>query len=432
MKTLLSHIADAGSHLSYDDLRSFIAQAFQQVSVTGKRVLFVIPDYTRSMPMPDLFRAFHEELDGRVAKMDYLIALGTHPPMSDEAINTMLGLTPADRAGRYARVDIYNHDWRDPDTLKTIGIIPPDEIAALSGGLMRQEAVVQINKRIFDYDAVFIVGPVFPHEVVGFSGGNKYFFPGIAGAEILNLFHWLGALITNPVINGTKYTPVRDVINRAADFIDMPRYAFCLNVFDKTKCRGIFFDTPENAWDAAADLSAQTHVVYKDKPYKSVMAVAPAMYDEIWVAGKCMYKLEPVVADGGELIIYAPHIDEISITHGKIIKELGYHTRDYYLADWDRFKDYPLGILAHSTHVRGIGTCINGQESCRVNVTLATAIPEEVCRAINLGYRDPAGLNPDDWKNREDEGLLYVPNAGEVLYRLKENNPVPGKPNLVP
>jgi hypothetical protein len=132
-----------------------------------------------------------------------------------------------------------------------------------------------------------------------------------------------------------------------------------------------------------------------------------------------MYKLEPVVADGGELIIYAPHISEVSVTHGEIIKKIGYHVRDYFVKQMDKFQDIPGGIMAHSTHVKGAGVYENGVEKPRVNVVLATAIPEEMCRKINLGYRDPATIDPVDWQNRESEGYLYVPKAGEILYRLK-------------
>jgi len=133
-----------------------------------------------------------------------------------------------------------------------------------------------------------------------------------------------------------------------------------------------------------------------------------------------MYKLEPVVADDGELIIYAPHIREISVTHGKHIERIGYHTRDYFLGHWPRFKDEPWGILAHSTHVRGIGSYTNGVEQPRIRVTLATQIPAEVCRAVNLGYRDPASIHITDYQNREDKGILYVSKAGEMLYRLSD------------
>jgi nickel-dependent lactate racemase len=190
-------------------------------------------------------------------------------------------------------------------------------------------------------------------------------------------------------------------------------------------CYGIFYGSPEEAWSAAADLSAQTHILYADHPYESVLAMAPAMYDDIWVAGKCMYKLEPVVADGGELIIYAPHVREVSVVHGDLIKRIGYHTRDYFLAQLERFTDIPGGILAHSTHVRGIGTYEDGVEKCRVQVTLATGIPEDECLAINLGYRDPASIDVEEWRDREDEGRLLVERAGEVLYRLKADNPAP-------
>jgi len=134
-----------------------------------------------------------------------------------------------------------------------------------------------------------------------------------------------------------------------------------------------------------------------------------------------MYKLEPAIEDGGEVIIYAPHIDEISYTHGKVLDEIGYHVRDYFVKEWDRFKDYPWGVIAHSTHLRGIGTydAETDLESPRIRVTLATRIPEEKCHRVNLGYLDPDTIDLEDWRDKEDEGILLVPKAGEKLYRLK-------------
>jgi len=241
----------------------------------------------------------------------------------------------------------------------------------------------------------------------------------LRGPEILNFFHWLGAVITNPRIIGNKWTPVRRVVDRAAAMVTVPKLAFCAVVHDGGLA-GLFAGTPEEAWSQAADLSDKLHVIYKDRPFHTVLSCAPAMYDEIWVGGKCMYKLEPVVADGGELIIYAPHIRDISLTHGKLIERIGYHTRDYFLKQWLRFKDEQWGILAHSTHVRGIGSYENGVEKPRIQVTLATQIPEDVCRSINLGYRDPRSIDVSDYQGRETEGVLCVPKAGEMLYRLRE------------
>ncbi len=426
---MIQRVQDSG-YLTDDQLDRYVREAFAKEHVQGKRVLFIIPDATRSMPMPAMFRALHDTLHLRVAKMDFLIALGTHPPMPETAIRKLVGISREEREGKYRNVGIFNHEWKNTHALMKIGTLTEDMLGEISQGLLHERVDVTINRRIFDYDLICVVGPVFPHEVVGFSGGNKYFFPGIAGAEILNVFHWLGALITNPMINGTKHTPVRKVVDTAASMIHIEKRCFCLNVMGKD-CKGIFYGTPEEAWDAAADLSAQTHIRYMDRPFKSVLAMAPEMYDEIWVAGKCMYKLEPVVADGGELIIYGPHIKEVSVTHGELIKKIGYHTRDYFLAQMDRFRDIPGGILAHSTHVRGIGTYEDGVEKCRVQVTLATSIPEDECKAINLGYRDPASIDPEDWRNRKDEGLLRVERAGEVLYRLRQGNPEPRRPAVV-
>jgi nickel-dependent lactate racemase len=287
---------------------------------------------------------------------------------------------------------------------------------------MAQDVPVKINKLIFEYDQLIICGPVFPHEVVGFSGGNKYLFPGIAGQQIIDFFHWLGAVITNPVIIGNKWTPVRKVVDRAAAMLTVPRYAFSL-VVKGEGLSGLYFGTPEESWSEAADLSNTLHITYQDHPYHTVLSCAPKMYDDIWTAGKCMYKLEPVVADGGDLIIYAPHVTEVSVTHGHIIEQIGYHTRDYFLKQWDKFSQFPWGVIAHSTHVKGIGTFENGVEKPRVNVILATQIPKEMCEKINLGYLDPNSIVPEDYANRESEGVLYVPKAGEMLYRLKNAPP---------
>lgn len=274
----------------------------------------------------------------------------------------------------------------------------------------------------FEYDELVIIWPVFPHEVVGFSGGNKYLFPGVGGAEILDFFHWLGAVVTNPMIIGHKWTPVRKLVDRAAALLQIPKRCLCM-VVEKGELAGLFAGTPERAWDAASELSGALHITCKKKPFHTILSCAPAMYDELWDGGKCMCKLEPVLADGGKLIIYAPHIHEISSVHGKLIEEIGYHCRDYFLGQWERFKEYHWGTIAHSTHMRGIVTYEHRVEHCRARVTLATGIPKAVCDPINMGYRDPASSNPADYADREEEGVLLVPKAGEMLFQLE--NPTP-------
>jgi hypothetical protein len=149
------------------------------------------------------------------------------------------------------------------------------------------------------------------------------------------------------------------------------------------------------------------------------------MYDDLWTGAKCMYKCEPVVSDGGELIVYAPHITSPSYTHGHVLESIGYHVRDYYLQQPDRFRDVPRAPMAISTYVKGTGTYVNGVERPRIRVLLATGIPRDVCEKANLGYIDPADVDFDEWRGREEQGILFVEHAGETLYLPDESRNKP-------
>jgi hypothetical protein len=84
----------------------------------------------------------------------------------------------------------------------------------------------------------------------------------------------------------------------------------------------------------------------------------------------------------------------------------------------DQFAGVPRGVIAHSTHVKGIGTYIDGVERPRANVVLATGISRQRCKKVNLDYLNPDDINIADYENRQDEGILLVHHAGEVLHRL--------------
>jgi nickel-dependent lactate racemase len=317
-------------------------------------------------------------------------------------------------------VRVFNHRWDIPSTFAEIGSIPAEEVIRISHGLLREAIPVRINRAIFDYDQVLICGPVFPHEVVGFSGGNKYLFPGIGGSEMIDWTHWLGALLGSYEIIGSGYTPVREMIDRAAELVRVPVACLALVVSDDG-CNGIYFGSAPEAWKEAAALAARKHIIWVDEPFQRVFSVMPERYADIWTAAKGMYKVEPAIADGGEVVIYAPHITEFSYTHGTFVEEIGYHCRDYFLAQWERFSAIPRGVIAHSTHLNGKGTFDNatGLETRRIHVTLATGISREGCERANLGYLDPTSVRIEDWQNRQAEGIKVIPRAGEVLFRLQ-------------
>lgn len=413
-----SIIAPQGTLVSAGEVASLMASVCPTDDYAGKRVLAILPDSTRTAPVGMVFQAFHKQVAAAVAQLDIMIALGTHRPMSEAAICRRIGISQKERRSKYRAVRFYNHEWNNPAALRKIGVISKAVLSNLTGGRFAMEIPVEINKQLYDYDRIVIIGPVFPHEVVGFSGGNKYLFPGVSGPKLLHFFHWLAALISNPKIIGHKQTPVRKVIDYAGSLVKLPKQCFCM-VVRYGGLGGIFAGTPESAWEKASHLSRQLHITYKEKPFHTILSCAPPMYEDLWVGGKCMYKLEPVLADHGELIIYAPHIREVSATHGRKIHSIGYHCRDYFLNQWNRFKNEPWGVLAHSTHVYGQGTFSSGIETPRARVTLATGLSPQQCKQLNLGYRDPKSINVRSYANREDQGILLVPKAGEQLFQLK-------------
>ncbi len=444
--------------LDLEEAKAIVSEGTPKELIEGKKVLTLTPDATRTCPLPRLITAVKEVVGSRAARLDFMVALGSHHPLDEQRIMKLYGIDPQRRAREFADNRFLNHRWDLQGTLVKIGTISEQEIEEISGGLFREAVDVDINRAIFDYDLILILGPVFPHEVVGISGGYKYLFPGISGGDFLHFFHWLGAVITSWEVIGKKNTPVRDVVNRAARMVQVPTHCICMVVghpqgsdgypdgdpragaelsagSDRSEAAGgrgasrhsgtlagLFVGTAEEAWSRAADLAMEMHIVYKDRPYHLVVGKAPEMYDELWVGGKVMYKLEPVVAEGGRLIIYAPHLKEVSSTWGHYLKRIGYHVRDYFLSQMERFSDVPRGVLAHSTHVKGLGSFENGVEKPRIEVVLATSIPERLCRRINLGYLDPASLRLEEYRGREREGVLVVEQAGEVLHRLKSED----------
>jgi nickel-dependent lactate racemase len=418
---IISHNLDPKSQLlsrqeTIETLRKGLSGRF-----TGLKVLVLIPDHTRSLPLPFLFRTLVEILQD-TRQLDFMVALGTHPALMEESLNKLVGITSGERATKFKHIGLLNHCWEDQNALTSIGLMDSEEIKAIAGLFWHPSLPEQVNIRInsvaLAYEQILILGPTFPHEVAGFSGGAKYLFPGISGPEMINATHWLGALSGVVDTIGIKNTPVRAMIHAAARRLTTPVTLVALTVVDE-ELAGLFIGDLYEAWNASVDSSAERHIHWCEKPFQQVLSCAPAMYDELWTAAKAMYKLEPVVETDGELIIYAPFLDRVSHVHGKFIFEVGYHILPFFLNYWENYKHIPLGVLAHSTHLRGSGVMEDNIEKSNVRVTLASKISPEDCARLNLGYLDPVKIEVQDWVDREDHGILYVPKAGEILYRLK-------------
>ena len=409
-------LGDARSVLDPDRLSRFVTDSVAALGLRG-RVCVVVPDPTRSCPLPLLLRAVHRALAGRVDAITVLVALGTHPAYPASRLRDWTG------ADELPGVEVVQHEWWRPETFVEVGTVAAADLRRMSGGLLDADVPVRVNRAVVDHDAVLVVGPVFPHEVVGFSGGDKYFFPGISGPEVIDTSHWLGALIGSARIIGTRgITPVRDLVQSAAAMIPCRRAAVTCVVRSGSHDvhRVAVSEPPLAAWDAAAAVSAQVHVRHLDRPVRRVLSVVSDRYDEMWVAAKGFYKVEPVVADGGEVTLLAPRVDAVSRTFGTDIERVGYHSREWLLAHLDEFADVRGSVLAHCTHARGIGSVApDGSDRPRVNLVLATGLDRATTDRLTVGWRDPAGVDEREWA--EDPDALVVHDAGEILYRLRDD-----------
>jgi nickel-dependent lactate racemase len=408
--------------LSAADLRQIARDALRPIPA-GARVLAVIPDKTRDDNTDLLFPIVSQELAGRrVARLDALVAQGTHPPMTDAEKRVKIGAGAAELP---VPGEIFDHHWDRASELATVGRLTAAEVSTLTGGLMSADVPVQLNRRLAPgtYDYILVLGAVVPHEVAGFAGGAKYFFPGVAGPELTHLTHWLGALASIENVIGRIETPTRHVIEAAADRVTTPVIGFTsVSTRDASglHTHALFTGGLRETVRQAAAVSAQVHIRYTGRRYRRVVALLDQHYDELWVGGKASYKLGGIIENGGELVIYAPHLTGISTTHGALIEKYGYAPLEQVreMVEGSDELRANLCVAAHLAHVSYAGRIgPDGRIEPRYRITLASAIPEEVCRRVKLGFADCGSIDIE--AARRDPDTLVVDNAGRDLYLVE-------------
>jgi nickel-dependent lactate racemase len=402
--------------LTLATLREIVHQALDVIQ-PGERVLAIIPDKTRDDNTHQLFPIAAEFLNKRgVASFDALVAQGTHPPMSEAEKLAKIG--DADFNGL-----LFDHRWNQPEELITLGELSGETVRALTGGLIEQAVPVSINKLLAPgvYDTVLVMGATVPHEVAGFAGGAKYFFPGVAGPELTHTTHWLGALTGIENVIGRVETPTRRLIEAAAELITA-RIISLNTVVSRNDGElvtyALFTGDIREAFRRAAEVSRQVHIRYTERKYKTVVALLDPHYDELWVGGKASYKLGAIIEEGGELIIYAPHLTRLSETHGALIEKYGYApletVRDMLGVSQELREN--LCIAAHLAHVAYAGRLDDeGKIVPRYRITMASGLEEETCRRVNLGYLDYRSFDYE--KMGAEPDTLVVADAGRDLYQ---------------
>jgi nickel-dependent lactate racemase len=419
---MISTLVGTGSPsalLTPADMRRIVQDAIRNVPARA-RVLAVIPDRTRDDNTDVLFPIISQELAAiGASRFDALVAQGTHPPMTNAEKRAKIG---ASQSAMPLVGNFFDHHWDRPSELITLGTLSGAEVSSLTGGIMDREVPVQLNAHLAPghYDVVFVIGATVPHEVAGFAGGAKYFFPGVAGPELTHLTHWLGALATIERVIGRVETPTRRVIEAAADRLPAPVIAFT-SVSTRNdsglRTHALFAGDLRETVRSAADVSRRVHVHYTGRRYRRVVALLDEHYDELWVGGKASYKLGGVIDDGGELVIYAPHLTGISTTHGRLIEKYGYAPLEQVREMVEESDELQanLCVAAHLAHVSYAGRLSEqGRIEPRYRITLASAVSEDVCRRVKLAFQRCEDVDIE--AARRDPDTLVVEHAGRDLY----------------
>jgi nickel-dependent lactate racemase len=399
-------------------MRSIIEEALEPVS-SGARVLAIVPDKTRDDNTSTLVPLAASLLKSKgVGTFDALVAQGTHPPMTSAEKQTKIG-GPAALLG-----SLFDHAWDRAEELVQIGELEAGQVAELTNGLIDRAIPLRVNRLLERgvYDVVLVFGATSPHEVAGFSGGAKYFFPGVAGPELTHATHWLGALATIETVIGRVETPIRRLIEAAADFIPARVISFTSVVTrlqDRLQTRALFAGDFRQALRRAAAVSKEVHIKYTGRKYRRAVGLLDEHLTDLWVGGKASYRLGAVIEEGGELIIYAPHLRSISETHGAMIERYGYApleiVRDLVAKSPELQAN--LCVAAHLAHVAYASRRDEaGRIVPRFRITLASGIDRATCHRVNLGYLDPNTFRREDYET--DHDTLVVENAGSDLYRV--------------
>lgn len=409
--------------ISPDELQGLVIQALEaalerrgvSAPLAGKRVLLLPPDHTRlySMAGPITAQAFGW-LQERGVLVDVMPTLGTHNAMKEEQLRMMFGDS--------IPLDCFKvHDWRE-DVVR-VGEIPGELLATLSQGRVDYAVDVEVSKRLFEgYDLIVSIGQVVPHEVVGMANYTKNIVVGAGGSDLINKSHFLGAVSNMEKVLGRTDSPVRRLLNYAADtFLGALPIEYMLTVMEQDgstseiQMRGFFAGDGAAAYEEACALSRRVNITLLDRePAKVVVYLDPLEFQSTWLGNKAVYRTRMAIADGGELIVLAPALKEFGEdpTIDQLIRRFGYKGTAATLQAVEGHEALRanLGAAAHLIHGSSEGrfsiTYCPGDEGLSCDEIRSVGFEAVPYREMTVRY------NPEQLQ----EGYNTLPDGEEVFY----------------
>jgi nickel-dependent lactate racemase len=403
-----------------EQLRAGLYAALDQLGPRHK-VLALPPDFTRfhSLAGP-LTRFVYDYYGDRLT--DILPAIGTHTPMTAPQLDEMFPGVP------HSLFRI--HDWRHGIT--TLGEVPGEYLHEVSGGLIDYPWPAQVANLIAEggYDLILSLGQVVPHEVIGMANYNKNVFVGTGGVEGINKSHFLGAVYGMERIMGRADTPVRRVLNYASDhFATHLPIVYVQTVVGAgdnggLAARGLYIGDDVECFERASALSLEVNFRMMDREIrKAVVYLDPSEFKSTWLGNKSVYRTRMAIADGGELIVLAPGVQEFGEDHtiDGLIRKYGYVGSPRVL---ELTRDNPdLGAnLSAAAHL------IHGSSEDRFSITYCPGrLTREEIEGVNFRYApldemtaryNPAQLK-DGWNEVGGEEIYYISNPALGLWAYR-------------
>jgi nickel-dependent lactate racemase len=351
---------------------------------------------------------------------DVLPATGTHFEVSDDEKRRMFGRVPKEL--------FRTHLWKE--NLETLGRVPADFIRTVSEGALSFDWPAQVDRLVAHgrHDLILSIGQVVPHEVVGMAGHMKNIFIGTGGAEAINKSHYLGAVYGMEKMMGRADTPVRAVLDHAAErFASHLPIVHVLTVIGRETdgrlaLKGLFIGDDRETFTQAAALAREVNVQLLDQPLQRVVvSLDPGEYKSTWLGNKSIYRTRMAIEDGGELIVLAPGVRRFGEDPGidALIRRYGYFTtpRILRLVEENRDLQENLSVAAHLIH---------GSAEERFTITYCpSGLTREQVEKAGFRYGDLAAMTArydprvlrDGWNDLADgERIFFISNPATGLW----------------
>jgi nickel-dependent lactate racemase len=403
-----------------EELKEALFRIFDRLGARNK-VLVIPPDFTRFHSRAgELTQYAYAYYGDRLT--DILPALGTHFPMTETEIAKMFPGVPAS----LFRV----HNWRED--VVTVGVVPGEYVKEVSEGVVDYAWPAQVNRRLVEggYDLILSIGQVVPHEVIGMANYNKNIFVGTGGAEGINKSHFIGAAYGMERIMGRASNPVRKVLNYASEhFTGQLPIVYLQTVIsagaDGLQMRGLFVGDDFECFEKAAQLSLQVNFRMLDREMKKVVVyLDPEEFRSTWLGNKSVYRTRMAIADGGELIVLAPGLQQFGEdpTIDRLIRKYGYVSTPQVLKLVEANEELQnnLSVAAHLIH---------GTSEGRFTITYCPGhLTRQEIESVGFQYADlneqmqkynPATLN-DGWNQVDGEEVYFISNPALGLWAYRE------------